>query len=290
MAHARRARILTLGATLALAGGVVAGCGAEDTAKHAASDAKNAIDPVAQASAATSAQKGGIAVTMKGTVSAAGQDVPIDGTGVVDRSGKEGKFSIKTSAAGQDVQIDEILAGKVIYVGGDLLAKQLPGGKKWVKVDLAKEASKQGIDLDSLGGGASQDPAGALDYLKGAGTSRKLGTETVNGTETTRYHVDVDLRKAAAKSADPDAKASVDKLLKMLGSKTLPVDVWVDAGHLVRREKIAYSATAQGQKSSVDLTMDFTKYGVDVQVDPPPADQVADFSDIVGGAAKDGSA
>ena len=289
MAHARRARILTFGATLALAGGVVAGCGAEDTAKHAASDAKNAIDPVAQASDATAAQKGGIAVTMKGTISVSGQDVPIDGDGVVDRAGKSAKLTINTSVAGQDLQIDEIIAGKVVYIGGDMFAKELPGGKKWVKVDLASEASKQGIDLDALGGGPSQDPAGALDYLKGAGASRKVGTATVNGTKTTRYHVDVDLRKAAAKSAGPEAKASVDKLLKMVGSKTLPVDVWVDADHLVRREKIAYSATFQGQVSRVDLTMDFTKFGVDVQAVPPPAGEVTDFSAIVGGA-KDGSA
>jgi hypothetical protein len=290
MAHARRARILTCGATLALAGGVVAGCGAQDTAKHAASDAKNAIDPVAQASAATSAQKGGIALTMKGTVSAAGQDVPIDGGGVVDRAGKRGKLSITTAAAGQNLRIDEIIDGKVLYIGGDTFAKQLPGGKKWVKLDLAKEASKQGIDLDSLGGGATQDPAGVLDYLKGAGTSRKVGTATVNGTQTTRYHAEVDLRKAAAKSSDPDAKASVDKVLKLLGRDTLPIDVWVDADHLVRREQVAYSTTTQGQKSSVDLTVDYTKFGVDVDADPPPAGQVADFSDLVGGAAKDGSA
>jgi hypothetical protein len=289
MPYARRARILTFGVSAVLAGGAIAGCGAQDTAEHAASDAKNAIDPVAQASETTSAQKGGMAVTMKGTVSAAGQDVPIDGTGVVDRAGKAGTFSIRTSAAGQDVKLDEIIAGKVLYIGGEMFAKQLPAGKKWVKLDLAKEASAQGIDLDALGGGASQDPAGTLDYLKGAGPSRKVGTATVNGTRTTRYHVDVDLAKAAAKNTDPDAKASVDKLIKLTGTKTIPIDVWVDADHLVRREKLDYTQTTQGQKLAMNLTMDFTKFGVDVHADPPPADQVVDFASLMGGA-KDGSA
>jgi hypothetical protein len=289
MTYARRARLLTLGVSVVLAGGAVAGCGAQDTAKHAASDAKNAIDPVAQASEATSAQKGGMAVTMKGTVTVANDDVAIDGSGVVDRGGKAGTLSINTTVGGQDIKIDEIIVGKVIYIGGDLFAKQLPGGKKWAKLDVGKEASKQGIDLDALGGGASQDPAGTLDYLKGAGPSRKVGTATVNGTETTQYHVDVDLAKAAAKNTDPDAKASVDKLLKLVGSKTIPIDVWVDAKHLVRREKLAYTQTTQGQKLSMNLTMDFTKFGVDVHADPPPADQVADFAALMGGA-QDGSA
>jgi hypothetical protein len=159
---------------------------------------------------------------------------------------------------------------------------KLPGGKTWLKLDLTSEAAKQGIDLDALGGSSTQDPAAVLDYLKGAGTSREVGTETVNGTQTTRYHVDVDLRKAAAKSDDPDAKASVEKLIKVAGTATLPIDVWVDAKHLVRREKVVYDATVQGQKSSFDLTVDLTKFGVDVDAQAPSADDVVDFSALTG--------
>lgn len=264
------------------AAALIAGCGAEDSAKDAASDAKNAIDPVAQAAAATSSQDGGIAMTMKGGISAGGQKIPLDGSGVVDRAGKSGTFSITTSVNGKSVKMDEIIDGKVIYITSDMFEGQLPGGKKWLKVDLAGEAAKQGIDLDALGGSSTQDPAAALDYLKGAGTSRKVGTETVNGTQTTRYHVDVDLRKVAAKSGDADAKASIEKLIKTAGTSTIPVDVWVDAKHLVRREKLAYDMTVQGEKASLDMTIDLTKFGVVVHADPPSADDVADLSALTG--------
>jgi hypothetical protein len=285
MASLVRTRALTMGATAALAGGALAGCGAEDSAKHAASDARNAIDPVAQAADATSAQQGGIAMTMKGAVTAGGQDVPLDGSGVVDRQGKSGTFAITTAVGGKSTTFDEIIDGKVIYIKSDVFAGQLPGGKKWVKVDLAQEAAKQGIDLDAIGGSTAQDPAAALDYLKGAGTSRKVGTATVNGTKTTQYHVDVDLRKVAAKSDDPDAKSSVEKLIKAVGTATIPVDVWVDAKHLVRREKLDYALTIQGHRASMTMTIDLTKFGVAVHADPPAAGDVADLAALTGAAS-----
>jgi hypothetical protein len=275
-----RPAVLSIGLVAALA---VSGCGAEESAKKAASGAKNAIDPVAQAAETTSSQKGGIAMTMKGSVNAAGQDVPLDGSGTVDRSGKKGTFSFTTTIAGKSMKMDEIIDDKIVYIGSDLFSN-LPGGKRWVKVDINAEASKLGIDLGSLGAGTTQDPAAALDYLKGAGESRKVRTATVNGFKTTQYHVDVDLRKVAAKSGDDEAKKSVEKLIQMVGASTMPIDVWVDDQHLVRREKIAYEATTQGQKSSFDFTIDITKYGADVKADAPPADQVADFADVLGAA------
>ncbi|WP_445152273.1 hypothetical protein [Baekduia sp. Peel2402] len=275
-----RLQVLSIGLAAALA---VSGCGAEESAKKAASGAKNALDPVAQAAETTSAQKGGIAMTMKGSVNAAGQDVPLEGSGKVDRSGKKGTFSFTTSISGKSVKMDEIIDNKIVYIGSDLFAG-LPGGKRWVKVDISAEASKLGIDLGSLGAGTTQDPAAALDYLKGAGESREVGTATINGTKTTQYHVDVDLRKVAAKSGDDEAKKGVEKLIQMTGTATIPVDVWVDDQHLVRREKLAYDTTVQGQKSSFDFTIDITKYGIDVDAKAPPADQVADFADVLGGA------
>jgi len=275
-----RLQVLSIGLAAALA---VSGCGAEESAKKAASGAKDALDPVAQAAETTSAQKGGIAMSMKGGASVAGEKVPIEGSGVMDRAGKAGTFSFTTSVGGKSMKIDQIIVDRVIYMSSDLFS-QLPGGKKWIKVDLKSELAKQGVDLDSLGGGTTQDPAAALEYLKGAGPSKELGTETVNGTKTTHYHVDADLSKVVGKSADEDNKKAIEKLIATTGTKTLPIDVWVDGRHLVRREKISYSGSEQGQKATFEFTMDFTKYGVDVDAKAPPADEVADFSELLGAA------
>jgi hypothetical protein len=275
-----RAHALSIGLVAALA---VSGCGAEDSAKKAASSAKDAIDPVAQAAETTSSQKGGIALTMKGGAEVAGQKVPIEGSGTVDRAGKSGTFSFTTSVSGQSMKIDQIIKDRVIYMSSPLFS-QLPGGKKWVKLDLDAELAKQGVDLDALGGGTTQDPAAALEYLKGAGPSKELGTEPTNGTKTTHYHVDADLSKVAAKAKDADGRKAIEKLIQVSGVKTMPIDVWVDGDHLVRREHIAYEGQEQGQKAKFDFTMDFTKYGVDVDAKAPPADQTTDFSELLSAA------
>lgn len=278
-----RARVLTIGAAAALAAASASGCGAEDKAKDAAHDAAAAIDPVAQAATATEQQQGGVAMTLRGGISAAGQSLPMQGHGVVDRKGRSGTFTITMTAGGRSISMDEVLAGRIIYIKSDLFGGKLPGGRHWLKLDLSAAAAKQGIDLDALGGSATQDPAQALDYLKGAGTSRKVGSETVAGTPTTRYHVDVDLRKVAAKSDDADAKSSVEKLIRTTGTATIPVDVWVDAKHLVRREKLDYAMTVQGQKARLTMTIDLTKFGVPVDARPPAAGDTADLTDLVGG-------
>src|SRR3954454_3194750 len=285
MAHLR-ARILTIGTAAVLtaaSAASAAGCGAEDKAKDAAAGAKAAVDPVAQAATATQGQEGGIAIKLSGGVSAAGQKVPLQGDGVVDAKGRRGMMTITTAINGRSMTMEEVIRDKVVYIKSDLFAGKLPGGKTWLKVDLTKEAAKQGLDLDALGGSTTQDPAQALEYLKGAGASRKVGTETVNGTQTTHYHVDVDLRKVAAKSDDPDAKATVDKLIKMIGTSTMPVEVWVDGRHLVRREQLKYDMTVQGKKASLDMTIDLTRFGVAVHADAPPAGDVVDLGALTGG-------
>src|SRR3954452_20894512 len=177
------ARVLTIGIAGAAAAFSTAGCGAGDKAKEA-------LDPVAQAADVTGAQDGGIAMTMKATVSAGGQQIAMDGSGVTTRDGKTGTMAMTTSVAGKTLKLEEIIDHGVVYVRSPQLSEKLPGGKSWMKVDLNSELAKRGIDFNALTGAGGQDPASALAYLKGAGDSRKLGTETINGVQTTRYHVD----------------------------------------------------------------------------------------------------
>jgi hypothetical protein len=286
------AKVLTIGAAAALAAVPLAGCGSNDSPGRAASSAasrvKNALDPVAQAAEVTGAQKGGIAMTVDGRVTAAGQSIPIKGNGTFDKSGKIGQMSMTTSVMGKDMKIDEISSGHTIYMTSDLFKQVLPGGKTWIKLDLDAAAKDQGIDLSALtgaGGGATQDPTQALEYLKGAGKSTTVGDETVNGVETTHYHVDVDLEKVGAKGG-AEGKKAVQQLEKMSGLRTLPVDVWVDKDHLVRREAMKYDMTVQGQRMSMSMTIDMTKYGVEVSARPPKDSDTIDAQELLGQLGK----
>ena len=62
----------------------------------------------------------------------------------------------------------------------------------------------------------------------------------------------------------------------------MPVDVWVDKSGLVRREQMSFA----GNQFSMNMTIDFIRFGVPVDVNPPPDDQVLDMSSLLSSASK----
>jgi hypothetical protein len=262
--------VLLLCASMAL----TAGCGAEKSVK-------NAVDPVAQAATRT-VNSGSVEVAMSGKVSAAGQEIPLQGEGVFDLKAKRGRLTMTTSVPGQaEVRVEEIMDGLVLYMRSDALSGALPDGKQWLKIDLVAAGRKTGIDMSQLqqlsGGG---DPTQFLGYLAKAGDVHKVGTEDINGTQTTHYHATIDFEKLAGSAGS--AAASVRQVEKLTGQKTMPTDVWIDGSQRVRRQTVAI-AVKQPVPLEVDLTIDFKRFGVPVDVHAPAADETADAADLSGG-------
>jgi hypothetical protein len=253
---------------------VAAGCGAQDSVK-------NAVDPVAQA-ATNTANAGSVQVAMSGKISAAGQEVPLKGEGVFDLKRKLGQITMTTNVPGQgDVRVEEIIDGLVIYMRTDALAQALPSGKKWLKIDLVEAGRQSGVDIGALQQlGGSGDPTQFLSYLAKAGDVRKVGAEDINGTPTTHYHATIDFAKLA-KSAG-GAADSVRQLQKLTGQKSLPTDIWIDASQRVRRQTVAIS-TQRPVPIDFDLTIDYERFGVPVDVHAPAASETADAAELTGG-------
>jgi hypothetical protein len=244
-----------------------AGCGAEKSVQ-------NAVDPVAEAATKT-ADAGTVQLAMTGKITAAGQEIPIDGKGAFDLKGKKGHLEVTTSVPGQgQVSIDELMDGLVLYMRSDALTSSLPGGKHWIKLDLQALGKKQGVDLgqlQQLGGGT--DPTQFLSYLKKAGQVEKVGSETINGVATTHYRATIDLDKLAD---------SVRQLEQLTGQKTLPTDIWIDSQGRARRQAISYSAK-QPVPTSMQMTIDYEKFGVPVDVQKPDDGDTVDLASLIGG-------
>jgi hypothetical protein len=253
---------------------VAAGCGAEDSVK-------NAVDPVAQA-ATNTANAGSVQVAMSGKISAAGQEIPLQGEGVFDLKRKLGQITMTTNVPGQgDVRVEEVIDGLVIYMRADALAQALPSGKKWLKIDLVEAGRQSGVDIGALQQlGGSGDPTQFLSYLAKAGDVRKVGAEDINGTPTTHYHATIDFAKLA-KSAG-GAADSVRQLQKLTGQKSLPTDIWIDGSQRVRRQTVAIS-TQRPVPIDFDLTIDYERFGVPVDVHAPAASETADAAELTGG-------
>lgn len=264
--------ISVLAATLA-----AGGCGGSTVA---------AIEPVAEAAEATM-HAGGTQMALDATVEGAGLPAPVrvTGSGTFNMSRREGRMQMSMSglptsglggASNGRLQMSELLTPSALYVSSPLFGTKLPGGAKWVKVDLSELDAKLGIDLQSLMSGQS-NPAEILKYMRGKGASvQKVGEEAVRGTPTTHYRGTVDLLREVETlpAKDRPALSKLKQMVAQSGIRTLPVELWIDSRHLLRRLTIDASPLVAGQSVHVKLTIELFGFGPTPAVAPPPSNQV----------------
>lgn len=180
--------------------------------------------------------------------------------------------------------------GDVVYMHMPSLPSFVAGGKEWFRIDSPKLGT--GSDA-ALGLGGESDPTKFLAYLETVSNGvRDVGPDVVRGVETTHYHADLDLTKAVDGAKVPPAlRQKLDQLLAPHGSHVapIPVDVWVDAHGLVRRIRMhldlgsflgAGATGDSGPAPSVTVSVELFDFGAPVHVVAPPADQVADLSQL----------
>jgi hypothetical protein len=220
--------------------------------------------------------------------------VTITGEGVQDSQEHRARFTFDLSEVGElsggGVQLGEIdllLDGFTLYMNLPFL--ETAGLKPWVEIDLQALAQEGGFDLGSLRGLSQTDPTQVLQYLRAASDDiEEVGEEDVRGVGTTRYRMSIDLDKVA-RQAPEEARAAIEELLAESGLETIPAEVWIDDDGLVRRIELAYEGMefTPGQKGDMNLRLELHDYGVEVDVQAPPADQVMSFRDLLQAGAAD---
>jgi hypothetical protein len=203
------------------------------------------------------------------------------GTGVFNTGDKgSGQLTITITRGGRAFKIDTVITGTILYMRSPVF-QQLTGGKQWVKLDLGEIARQRGIDLGSLLN-TSPTPTSALSYLGGsAGKVKKVGSEKVQGIDTTHYAVTVDLERAAS-HAKGTARQSLKRLVQTSGVKKLPEDVWIDDKGYVR--KVLYNTAGSGGAQAATVTMVLHDFGPHVPIQPPPKGSVVDIMSKIGAA------
>ena len=270
----------------ASAGGVaLGGCGASAT-----------LDPIARAAEVTSQQEGAkIALTFTLSSSALpGGSLTIAAHGYVDERQRTSEMSMDLSGLPGASALPEGGAGAVqmifqypvVYMNMPFLAGKLPAGKTWVKLDLSKVAQASGIDLSQLSSFNETDPSQIIEYLRASsGGVSTVGSETVDGVSTTHYHgvlqVSTILERLPA-----DAQTAAKAALQKLGEDgAIPVDVWVDSQHRVRRVAMSLGGGGAGSATGTPafagtVTIDYTSYGPIPPITAPPAEQVFDLTSL----------
>ena len=173
-------------------------------------------------------------------------------TGEGELAGDRGRIELHFSEAVGGLlpaDVEAVYADGALYVRLSGLAGLIPGlatgGRDWLEVDLGADGDALGEYLD-LGGG---DPTRLLETLEAAGAFDEVGSERVRGVETTRY------RGTVASSR---------------------VEVWVGEDGLVRRVTVS-------DGEGTDVRLELFDFGADVDVERPPADEVAELGDLLQG-------
>jgi hypothetical protein len=269
----RRSRLVPLAATL-LAALTAAGCGSGGSADVSVNPS-SAIAEAADTTAKVPGMKLSIDETVGGT--------QVTGHGFSDTKGKRGKFVMETG--GQSIVM--VSDGFILYMQPPAsLGGKLPNGAHWMKLDLAKAAKTQGIDLNALAGVGGGQQQNTFDQLRAAGDVKQVGTEPVRGASTTHYSAVIDLDKVAA-SAPADRRAAVQSSIAKLeeqlpaGDHTIPVEVWIDGQKRVRRIK-EHLALKTG---TMDMTEELYDFGAQDSVPIPAGDDVYDATDAATSAA-----
>lgn len=201
---------------------------------------------VAQAAART-ADAGSARLSISGEGGPAGS---FSGEG--ELAGDRGRLELRFSDSGGGLlpaHVEAVYVEGSLYVRLSGLAGLVPGivtgGRTWLEIDLGSDGGALGDYLD-LGGG---DPTRILETLEAAGAFDEVGGEQVRGVATTRYRGSVGSERA---------------------------DVWVDEDGLVRRVTVS-----DGGEESV--TVELFDFGADVEVERPPADEIAQLGDLLQG-------
>ena len=173
--------------------------------------------------------------------------------------------SLRTSTSGRTITLDEIVSAKAVYL------KQRSGqtGRPWVEIRFSDLGGSLGNSISSLLQAAQNgNPAAQTQVLTASKNVHAVGTQVVNGVETTHYKGSVTASTALA-SLKPAVRKGLAPLMKLITGE-IHFDVWIDAQHVTRR--LVEVETVVGEPATV--TVNVTAVNQPVQITPPPASQV----------------
>jgi hypothetical protein len=257
----------------------LAGCGGDTLS----------LDPVADAATKT-ANSGSSRIEFALTMKFAGESIDMNGSGVSDYRRSRGSLAYHMELPGLgEVRIEMRVVGTKMFMRlPDGLGAGLTEGKEWLGLDVGKPLEQAG--LGNFDFARQQDPAQALRYLRAASSDvREAGSAEVRGVETTRYLGRMDFRKALEVGLDELGLSAADRekaregmktILAQLGSDSVPFEVFVDGDGLLRRMKMDMSMTIAGERLAIAMQMDYFDFGIDVDVQSPPARSVLDVTGV----------
>jgi len=180
-----------------------------------------------------------------------------------------------------------------IYVRPPAGLNPLSSDKPWLSVDAATLTRLTRLALGDLGSQINGAPLDALTYLRAvSGEVVVAGPDTVRGEPATRYRGVIDPAKVVGQLPEALRLAAAD--VAGAAPRNLPADLGIDdQGRLRKLVLVAEqdAGSAAGGPPNTDatdpgrtatVTFELFDFGVPVQVEAPPADDVTDVGGLLG--------
>lgn len=203
--------------------------------------------------AAASAEAGTAHVDMDFGVS--GQAIKAAGDLVSGESPEQTRMQM-TMSMGEMDSIELRLVEGVLYMNMGPMSEN-----KFLRIDLGDEGGPMAGQFDDLLD--NLDPAAQLEQLQSAITSfEQTGEpEQLDGVEATPYRIGIDAAQVAEQLGDPEEAAGLPE--------EIVYTMYVGPDNLPRRLVM----DLQG----AEMTMDYTDWGKDVEIEAPAEDQISDM-------------
>lgn len=208
--------------------------------------------------------------------------------------------------SGRSEYVDPASGCRTITIGNQSYtevpeAVGVPGGKRWVRYDgtgydveaefektlhdQTRTTSDGMVVSESsmiLFASAGPGPEQYLDYLRASSRAELelVGEEEIRGEQTTHYRGGVDVRSRTRKELEADGwkQANIDRYLAQIVDNNEVVDVWVGEDGLVRRVVTTTRSPAGYPSFESVTTADYVDYGLEANIQAPPAADVLDHT------------
>jgi hypothetical protein len=227
-------------------------------------------DALASAAGAT-ADAGSSRMTLDMSIDAGAQgELSFSGEGSFDYRTNKGEFTYDysgTPGLEAATAIPAIVHPNTLYFNYSSLVPGL--AKPWVRMTPDELAESLGASEQDVSNAltATSDPSQFLEFVKDAGEVEEAGEEQLFGVTTTRYEGELDPAKL-----DMPAGST---------SGPLRIEVWVDESDLVRRTELSGEFTDPTVgTATLEINQELFEFGVDVDAEAPPADQVASLAEF----------
>jgi outer membrane lipoprotein-sorting protein len=175
------------------------------------------------------------------------------------------KFDVGGQTFGDGIKMR--MVDDVVYLSLGQLTQSLGG--EWVKFDTSE--SGQFGELSKTF--SQQDPRVQMRLFASSTNGRVVGTETIDGVETTHYAATLDVNEVAEVAGlSASELAAAKEAFGRAGVDSLSYDVWVDGDFRPRQLKVNLPSST----GELDMTMHITDINTPVDISAPPASEVVE--------------